>query len=1590
MKKRILSLVMALVLAVGLLPMSALAAGNSAAWPGSANYNEANNQVTSTTLPSSSKYTSEKWAYQLGTTAAYGAYYAGQPVIVGDSLYATGGGALHRVNISTGAGTVINSSAGSTVSYYDYLCYADGILIVATTNKLEAFSLTGESLGSVSGSFGYYHPIQYHNGYVICNGFVYNLIKDGNAITFTPVGDGAVGGSAFNWSSGAFVGNLFYVVDKTTVYAVDYTKNTVIDSYQFDASRTATSNVQGGAAYDAVTGRLLWGTYTYNTQIHSIKINTDGTLDKYSYLSRDAGQKTVCTPVISGNRVYLAGQSGSISVLNASDLSLIYSMNIGVSKIQSTPIVSTAGGETRVYVQGYDGHIYVMTDDGETGTAEKLAVTKNYSGVQYPNAYEQIAMDSSGNLYCYNESGYLFCFEATACEVPSITSDLSTAQVKIAQNETAEPLTISASVSDGGTLSYQWQSSTDHLTWTDIVGATQTSYTPDTATEATTYYRCVITNTKDGSSARAVSAAANILVKVLSTDTTLHVMVNGSNNPTLGNPAKAVVGKDDILRVENRTSTVTNLWLGTVDDGTVSSFEILQGLASNLSLPSFTKKTSSNVCEGTTYNGYYRSTSYTLPIVAKAVVTAEDGITTATHYVVIDSTDGGSYTISVNGFTSEGSYWTDNGIVFSNTDQTVTLIPNVTGSIGTGSDRSAWTWSSSDTTVAKVNDNGVVTSIGGGTATITASCGRIIATCNVTSSASEHTTHTYVDHVCSVCGAAEPSALTAYFTLIDQNGEFAVSKDGSTELYQAELSVSDADMDGKITLNDAFLVLHANHSENGAADFVTEDSIYGLYITKLWGIESSSVGYYLNDVSANGLSTELKKDDVITAYFYQDTVDYSDVYTSIDGQTPVSANNTVTYTVNGTAAGTTVIPKNATVKVYNNSNEEVDAMATTVDKDGTFTLTFADAGIYTIEVTGICCYTGSVWDTTLGSYSPKEFTAAPIISSRMTVEVMPYASATVYVTVSDKNGSFVTGKNGDELYRLPVKVEDDVTNPDGQITLQEVGAAIHAQQHPDGVSAYSATTSWISKFWGDSSGSFGYYLNDVYLSGNGTKTGTNGRPFQDKLMGTVVEDGDAFNFFIYQSSNWSDKYTYFDPIAESAIAGTAKTLTAKSTGYQGSSIPAGASIKVTDSQGAEQTALNTTVGNDGTFTITFPESGKYTVELRTNETAFFVPSRCTVYVSAGSSSSGTQDLVYISVVDPQGKTYCKKTGFTPNANETAYSLLQRTGLDIQATTDHQYGGVYVVSIEGLGEFDAGNQSGWMYKVNGTFPDYSASLYSVSSGDYVEWVYTRDLGNDVGGGSGGGSTVSSSDQTAADKVADLIAAIGTVTDASGDKITAARRAYDKLTAAQKKLVNNYAVLTAAEQAYAQLTGAEGLPFTDVDGHWALDAIRFVYDQGLMTGTKETLFSPNSHLNRAMLATILYRMEGSPAVTGENPYTDVAAGTWYTDAVLWASEQGIVNGYGNGKFGPLNNITREQLAAMLLRYSDCKKYDTAARNDLTSYADADDISAWALEALRWANAQGLVNGRTETTLVPQGDTTRAETATVLMRYLNSVAN
>lgn len=256
----------------------------------------------------------------------------------------------------------------------------------------------------------------------------------------------------------------------------------------------------------------------------------------------------------------------------------------------------------------------------------------------------------------------------------------------------------------------------------------------------------------------------------------------------------------------------------------------------------------------------------------------------------------------------------------------------------------------------------------------------------------------------------------------------------------------------------------------------------------------------------------------------------------------------------------------------------------------------------------------------------------------------------------------------------------------------------------------------------------------------------------------------------------------------------------------------------------------------------------------------------------------------------------------------------------------------------------------------------------------------------GGGSSGGSTVST-DQTAANTVINQIKNIGTVTKDSASKIQAARAAYNKLTDAQKKLVTNYNTLTVAETALANLNNnptSSTLPFKDVSNHWAKNAIQFAYDQGLFSGVSDTEFGPDIAMNRAMLVTVLYRMEDEPNVTMNDTFTDIASNQWYTKAVAWANANGIVSGYSDTVFGPNDVVTREQMASILYRYAKFKGMDVSSMNDLSAFTDKDSVSNWAQAAMQWANTNKLINGRTSTTLVPQGNATRAEVAQILMTY------
>ena len=219
---------------------------------------------------------------------------------------------------------------------------------------------------------------------------------------------------------------------------------------------------------------------------------------------------------------------------------------------------------------------------------------------------------------------------------------------------------------------------------------------------------------------------------------------------------------------------------------------------------------------------------------------------------------------------------------------------------------------------------------------------------------------------------------------------------------------------------------------------------------------------------------------------------------------------------------------------------------------------------------------------------------------------------------------------------------------------------------------------------------------------------------------------------------------------------------------------------------------------------------------------------------------------------------------------------------------------------------------------------------------------------------------------------------TVTDANGNT-----RAVTKVDEKTYTFVMPACAVT-VEALFAPITS--GLPFTDVNtGDWFYEAVQFVYENGLMDGVEGNRFAPNATLTRAMAVTILYRLEGEPAVTTDASFNDVASGQWYTDAVNWAAANNIINGVEGNNFDPTGSLTREQMATILYRYTQYKGADVSASGDISGFVDSANVSSWAADAVKWAVGSGLVNGVEGNALAPQGTSTRAQAATVLMRFV-----
>ena len=233
---------------------------------------------------------------------------------------------------------------------------------------------------------------------------------------------------------------------------------------------------------------------------------------------------------------------------------------------------------------------------------------------------------------------------------------------------------------------------------------------------------------------------------------------------------------------------------------------------------------------------------------------------------------------------------------------------------------------------------------------------------------------------------------------------------------------------------------------------------------------------------------------------------------------------------------------------------------------------------------------------------------------------------------------------------------------------------------------------------------------------------------------------------------------------------------------------------------------------------------------------------------------------------------------------------------------------------------------------------------------------------------------------------------TVTDRRDNEIT--------LTASSDGIYNfkmpNSKVTVKAEfvkiDSVAGCTGDKTCPayqFFDLDlSKWYHDGIHYCVENGMMNGVSGNLFAPAAATTRGMFVTILYRLEGEPIVSGDCPFDDVKAGSWYEDAVTWAAANKIVSGYGSGNYGPEDAITREQMAAILYRYADYKGYDVAVQADLSKFTDNGEISTWAEEAFSWANANDLVEGD-GVKIMPDDNAERCQIAAILHRFCENVA-
>jgi len=1015
MKKRLLSLLLVFVMVLGMMPGTAMA-GDSSGWSSAkTNGMLVGNLADMPAFPTSADNAALIWSTCAGLYGSSGVGSNGEvtnPVFMDGYLYIIGGenGKQQLLKIDPDDGSILGrvNLHGQGGFYYFLSCGGDQIYfrgngyVQAFDKELNSQWIYEDSdIGqSYAGSilyddgriyFGTAAQRTYGQAHFYCidaadGSLVWKNLADLDWETYFK--DTKYGNYwGHYWAGPCVIGNyVVYGSDGGRLYSANKTDGTIVqrldvgaDIYGEEGSDKYKSFIRSGVIYDG-NGKIYFT--STDLYVHMADFDSEtGEISNHKYavigeapgpggnVSGFSNDAATSTPVLHNGRLY-AATAKAFAVFDADTLERIYYTAAENGTMRDLRLAADENGDAYIFTTYYKnpGSVVMFTDKaGQTepsGYSDFAAVTSAH--VQYNAASPIFGPD--GTIYCTNDLGYLMAIQKPTAYLESMNPSVGTLSKEFAPSTLEYELVVPVGTRTLDLELTANEGSEIKVNDTPLEGDSLSIALDNSGTAAVTIV----------ASQGAGKLTYRLNIREISTDNSMSVVTNTSNNINFGDPTviEPYADAENTFVVTNASGS-TRVWIGAADShAVVSNFQLLSGAQR------ITDTTNNNSYNGITYPmRVFASSAYSYPMLASFDVTAENG-DCETYYLLMTSEE------EYNGTPAFLL-----GLELNKTELSLTLSDRAESETLTATykylgivpeELPAITWSSSDNTVAVVDENGTVTATGSGITVITAGVNGISASCTVKV---EKENGGGSESGGSGSGGGEavtPKKITAYVSFSDDTGAFATGKNGRTVLWNVPVKVTDENGDGKYTVSEALLAFHEACHSGGKKGFAANS---GGWISKFWSEETADLGIVLNDGWCAGGGAEIDADDRISVFFYQDTDDYSDLYLFFDSDSCTATTGAAKkFTVNGlnifqsSEKGDALgAPGGASVTVYNSNGKSV--LTTVTDKDGEFTLTFPSAGTYTVEVSGTADYKSK------GSYGSGTFKNAPVVPARCTVKV---------------------------------------------------------------------------------------------------------------------------------------------------------------------------------------------------------------------------------------------------------------------------------------------------------------------------------------------------------------------------------------------------------------------------------------------------------------------------------------------------------------------------------------------------------------------------------------------------------------------------